>query len=325
VSNTQHKTDFRVDEERCNGCGECVDACPMQILVVEDLISEITVVERCLECGTCMRACPNEAISISVAAGKGPSSRVGQAPERVGDGEERFTPILAALEKRLEAVSPVQQFTLNGLDIHSLNSFDVDGHACFYRLFTAEKLEKIGVSRMNFYGMMAADVMVIKPGPEYDLPYYIVDWDESDEHIFFICDLLPSDDIGRNSEHLERYFYGPLEDLYQEYATIPGIAPSQFHWVRALHSPYLLTGNIDKSSQANVDRLLAVALKYFDAWLALYRAAEPRNPDSEEMRLVQARRRNIRQLYSANDPGVAALHKFLDEKMAQAALDIIEP
>ncbi len=58
------KTVFRVDEEKCIGCGLCIAACPMKILDVEDGICVIKKVFMCLECGSCMRECPEDAITI---------------------------------------------------------------------------------------------------------------------------------------------------------------------------------------------------------------------------------------------------------------------
>jgi ferredoxin len=52
-----------VEEERCTGCGICIDACMEQAISVEQLasISE----DRCIGCGACIPECPNEALSLS--------------------------------------------------------------------------------------------------------------------------------------------------------------------------------------------------------------------------------------------------------------------
>lgn len=49
-------TGARVDEGRCNGCGACVRACPMDIRRVGD--------RECIACGKCAGACAQGAISI---------------------------------------------------------------------------------------------------------------------------------------------------------------------------------------------------------------------------------------------------------------------
>jgi NAD-dependent dihydropyrimidine dehydrogenase PreA subunit len=321
------KTVFRLDAERCIGCGICVDACPLKILALEGGLCIMTDPTRCLECGTCIRECPHDAITIpgvKVSSKTGvDASRSASAP--VVQGDEKFTPILQHLTDMLiQDLAPKQIFEHAGTDIRILQEFDVEGHSCFYRAYKAPKLEKIGLSRMNFYGTMVADVVVVSPAADYDIPYYIMDWDESDEHIFFICDLLPGDDLGRNQQQLQKYYYEPLEDLYQEFAAMPGMHPSVFHWVRSLHSPYIITGTVEKTPE-NVAGIFKCAVEYFKAWLDIYKAAQPRDPQSPEMRLINERRRQIRAVYKENDPGVGSLNKFLGDTMADIALSIIEP
>ena len=319
------KIAFKVFKERCVGCGACVDACPMKILALEDDICVITDISKCLECGTCIRECPTDAIFIpGVKLSKEKTDeKPARKAEKIKKGQQ-FTPILQHLTELTQALSPVQVFEYGGTDISSLNNFDLEGQDSFYRAYAADKLEKIGISRMNFYGTMVADVLITTPAPNYDIPYYVMDWDESDEHIFFICDLLPSDDVGRNMEHLQKYYYDQLEDLYQTYSVVPGMKPSVFHWVRAIHSPYIITGTVEKTGN-NVDIIYQCAVDYFNAWLTIYKEAKPQDPASDAMKLIHERRKMMRAIYKENDPGVGALDKFLGSEMAEVALSIIEP
>jgi ferredoxin len=324
------KIAFKVLEERCVGCGICVDACPMKILKMENDLCIMADISRCLECGTCIRECPQDAIVIpgvklsEEREKKTKKEARASSTSREADADTKFTPILKHLTDLLQEINPVQVFEHDGTDIKGLNEFDLEGQMCYYRLYKAEKLEKIGISRMNFYNSMVADVLVITPGPDYDIPYYIMDWDESDEHIFFICDLMPSDDVGRNLDHLQKYFYEPLEDPYYTYSAIAGMKPSVFHWVRAIHSPYIVTGTIEKTRE-NVNAIFQCAVDYFNVWLKLYKNAQPQDPGSDKMKLIQERRRKIRELYKENDPGVGSLNKFLGDHMAEVSLSIIEP
>jgi len=329
------KTSFWIDNERCIGCGMCVDACPMKILAVQEAVCVMTDQEKCLECGTCMRECPEDAIFIEGVGTEEKSSAnlktdnkhtaagTNLQPKPVGD--IAFSPILDALQDVIQEINPVQVFEFEGVDIRCLNEFTMEGRKSFTRAYRADKLEKIGISCLDFYGAMRADVMIITPGQAYDIPYYVIDWDESEDHIFFICDLMPSDDPGRNSGYLSDYLHAPLEDLYQHYASIPGLQNSVFHWVRAVHSPYIITGTIDRKPAKNVDMLFNCAVDYLKAWLALYKKASPRDPDTDYMKLVHERRKNIRQLYKENDPGIGSLNKFLGDELAEIDLSIIEP
>jgi hypothetical protein len=123
---------------------------------------------------------------------------------------------------------------------------------------------------------------------------------------------------------LQKYYYEPLEACYHEYAALPGMRPSLFHWVRAVHSPYIITGTVEKTPE-NVAAIFQCAVDYLNAWLTIYKQARPRDPQAPEMLLINERRRQIRAVYKENDPGIGSLNKFLGDTMADIALSIIEP
>ncbi|MCL6559761.1 MAG: 4Fe-4S binding protein [Firmicutes bacterium] len=52
------------DEAKCEGCGECVEACPAGILILEDGKVKVTDETACLGCETCVTVCPTGAVTI---------------------------------------------------------------------------------------------------------------------------------------------------------------------------------------------------------------------------------------------------------------------
>uniref|UniRef100_A0A7C2EJ36 4Fe-4S dicluster domain-containing protein n=1 Tax=Ammonifex degensii TaxID=42838 RepID=A0A7C2EJ36_9THEO len=52
------------DEEKCEGCGECVESCPAGILVMENGKVNITDPMACEGCETCVSICPNGAVTV---------------------------------------------------------------------------------------------------------------------------------------------------------------------------------------------------------------------------------------------------------------------
>jgi len=50
-----------IDLAKCSGCGDCVDACPIEAIAIKDEHAAIDA-ESCIDCGTCVDECPNEAI-----------------------------------------------------------------------------------------------------------------------------------------------------------------------------------------------------------------------------------------------------------------------
>ena len=52
-----------VDNDKCVGCGECVDVCPSEVFELIDGKSEPVKADECIECCACVEACPEEAIT----------------------------------------------------------------------------------------------------------------------------------------------------------------------------------------------------------------------------------------------------------------------
>jgi len=55
-----------IDHEKCEGanCAECVDVCPMEVLIIDGEIIAISDVDECSFCEVCMDVCPNGAVTV---------------------------------------------------------------------------------------------------------------------------------------------------------------------------------------------------------------------------------------------------------------------
>jgi ferredoxin len=58
-----------IDVETCEGCGDCVDSCPMQLLALQEASDrEVAVVigslDECLGCEACVVICPSGSVTM---------------------------------------------------------------------------------------------------------------------------------------------------------------------------------------------------------------------------------------------------------------------
>ncbi len=54
---------IEIKEDKCTGCGRCVEVCPVDAITLDDGKAIIND-EECVECGACESECPNNAIQI---------------------------------------------------------------------------------------------------------------------------------------------------------------------------------------------------------------------------------------------------------------------
>ncbi|MBI5920212.1 MAG: 4Fe-4S binding protein [Betaproteobacteria bacterium] len=57
--------DIQIDKQLCDGCGDCVKACPMEIFLLKEEKATAINVETCMDCELCEVGCPNLAIKVT--------------------------------------------------------------------------------------------------------------------------------------------------------------------------------------------------------------------------------------------------------------------
>jgi len=68
------KTEVRliIRDERCIGCGICVDACPKRVIEISGSVAQVVNPKACIHCRACIELCPQDAIT-TVRKGDRPS------------------------------------------------------------------------------------------------------------------------------------------------------------------------------------------------------------------------------------------------------------
>ncbi len=53
-----------VDHDLCEGCGECVDGCPVDVFEMEGDRARVVDMALCGDCRYCESVCPTEAVRV---------------------------------------------------------------------------------------------------------------------------------------------------------------------------------------------------------------------------------------------------------------------
>ena len=54
-----------VEADKCEGCEECIEVCPVDVYEMKDGKSDPVNAEECLGCESCVEVCETEAITIT--------------------------------------------------------------------------------------------------------------------------------------------------------------------------------------------------------------------------------------------------------------------
>jgi len=60
---------LKLIDEKCTGCGICINVCPHNVLKVENKKAVIIDKDMCMECGACSKNCPFNAIEVKTGVG----------------------------------------------------------------------------------------------------------------------------------------------------------------------------------------------------------------------------------------------------------------
>jgi NAD-dependent dihydropyrimidine dehydrogenase PreA subunit len=58
-----------LDEEKCTGCGMCLEVCPHAVIARDNGRVQIRERDACMECGACAQNCPTGAIRVKSGVG----------------------------------------------------------------------------------------------------------------------------------------------------------------------------------------------------------------------------------------------------------------
>jgi NAD-dependent dihydropyrimidine dehydrogenase PreA subunit len=56
--------EVKVHLDKCDGCGTCVDVCPVEVFELKEEKSVVVDLDACLVCMACEVQCPTEAIEV---------------------------------------------------------------------------------------------------------------------------------------------------------------------------------------------------------------------------------------------------------------------
>jgi adenylylsulfate reductase, subunit B len=131
----------------CDGCGECVDICPSDIMHIDPTHRRAYNIEPnfCWECYSCVKACPQNAIDVRGYADFAPLGH----SVRVRREEEKFTiswKVKFRDGREKDFVSPIR--TTEWGSIKSPSDYDVPNQDAFRNQELAHEPEALNIEKL---------------------------------------------------------------------------------------------------------------------------------------------------------------------------------
>ena len=166
---------IRIDQERCNGCGACADACHEGAIVMENGKARLAREDFCDGLGDCLPACPAGAITFeereapaydqaAVEAAKGgcPGSRPRSVAPAAG-GEETGGKIASRLGQWPVQIklAPVRAPYFQGAELLVAADCTAYAYGDFHREFMENRVVLVGCPKLDGvdYGEKLADIL----------------------------------------------------------------------------------------------------------------------------------------------------------------------
>ena len=228
------------------------------------------------------------------------------------------------------SLAPLKSF--EGREIEPLMEYETKLASGFRRLYQVNgdsKIEKICIGELHYMKRAIYSSFSMTPTGDYDLPMFMVEFDQSPPWVSVTVDFFPVVDIAVYDDYRVKYL-DPLEPLWNKYKEIPGITEGDrclvgrrfapWAWALTTLSPYVIDGKVRETEDRY--RALEAAVEYARVWLKLCTIAEPIKETAYKEEVL-VRRRQIRQYYEERDPGVEVSKKIFGEERAEMSMGLL--
>ncbi len=208
------------------------------------------------------------------------------------------TPYIEKMSEQLNQLSLTQINECAGNDISNLADYEKDGTKVKLSVYQAESVEKIAIGSIVIDNEVNIGVCMIIPDNDVALPIYVSRWEERQDTITLLVDLMPTVDMVVDEAYRVKYLE-PLNETWDRFSNLAGIQPEDDNDLRAACSIIYTGACVPIEKDGMRMAALAPHLDYLKKYIA-YMTAE-KNPIGEaKQREITRRIAAVRTLFSAN-------------------------
>jgi len=228
------------------------------------------------------------------------------------------TPYIEKMSEQLSQLSLTQINECAGSDISNLADLEKDGVRVTLNAYQAEAAEKIAIGSITVDNEVNIGVCTIIPKNDIALPIYVSRWEERQDTISLLVDLMPTVDMIVDEAYRVKYLE-PLNETWERFSNLAGIQPEDDNDLRAACSIIYTGACVPIEKEGMRMAALAPHLDYLKKYIA-YMTAENLPINETKQREVTRRIAAVRKLFSSNLTNL--LSKTAEPKLGKEMCDL---
>ena len=208
------------------------------------------------------------------------------------------TPYIEKMSEQLNRLSLTLVNEYAGSDITNLVEYEKAGTQIKLNVYQAEAVEKIAISSIAVGNEVNIGVCTIIPKKDIAIPIYVSRWEERQDTITFLVDLMPTVDMIVDEAYRVK-FIEPMNENWDRFSNLAGIRPEDDNDLRAACSIIYTAACVPIEKEGLRIAALAPHLDYLKKYIE-YMSDVKQSIDETKQKEVMRRIASVRTLFSAN-------------------------
>lgn len=208
------------------------------------------------------------------------------------------TPYIEKMSEQLKQLSLAPINECEGKDISNLADLEKDGIRVTLNAYLAESAEKIAIGSITVDNEVNIGVCTIIPKNDIAIPIYVSRWEERQDTITLLVDMMPTVDMIVDEAYRVKYLE-PLNETWERFSNLAGIQPEDDNNLRAACSIIYTGACVPIEKEGMRMAALAPHLDYLKKYIA-YMIADKQPINETKQKEVTRRITAVRKLFSAN-------------------------
>ena len=200
----------------------------------------------------------------------------------------KWAPYLEKMKEQIDQLKLSEIKESKGHDLTPASEFKNPNARGGFKAYGTDKIEKIGIGTLCLNEEVHCGFCTIFPDENHSLPVFISRWEERENEVSILVDIMPSVDSLIDEEYRKKYVES-AQPLWERFASLPGICPEESDVIRSLCSIIYTAARVPIDKEGMRLAALAPHTEYLKSYLAFLKDATPIENDAKREEVKKKR------------------------------------